>query len=100
MEEGKETTTATLPAVLSVAREINEPRYPSFMGILKANKAIIPSWTGGDLGLSAGQVGKAGSVMVPARSRLGAWRFIAPWPPTATPRAAPEDHMLQCEKDR
>ena len=64
MEEGKETTTATLPAVLSVAREINEPRYPSFMGIRKANKAIIPSWTGGDLGLSAGQVGKAGSVMV------------------------------------
>ncbi len=63
LEEGKETTTAALPAVVSVAREINEPRYPSFMGIRKANKATIPSWAAGDLGLSAGQVGKAGSVM-------------------------------------
>lgn len=76
MEEGKETTTATLPAVLSVAREINEPRYPSFMGIRKANKAIIPSWTGGDLGLSAGQVGKAGSVMVWVDMRKPAARAI------------------------
>lgn len=63
MEEGKETVTATLPAVISVAREINEPRYPSFMGIRKASKATVPTWAAGDLGLSAGQVGKAGSVM-------------------------------------
>lgn len=64
MEEGKETVTATLPAVISVARgEINEPRHPSFMGIRKASKAAVPTWAAGDLGLSAGQVGKAGSVM-------------------------------------
>ncbi len=63
MEEGKETVTAMLPAVISVAREINEPRYPSFMGIRKAGKATIPTWAAGDVGLSASQVGKAGSVM-------------------------------------
>jgi electron transfer flavoprotein beta subunit len=42
----------TLPVVISVAKEINEPRYPSFMGIRKANKAQIPSLQLGDLGVS------------------------------------------------
>ncbi len=62
LEEGKETVSANLPAVLSVAREINEPRYPSFMGIRKAAKAAIPTWSAGDVGLGADQVGKVGSV--------------------------------------
>lgn len=63
LEEGRETISASLPAVVSVSKEINEPRYPSFMGIRKASKAAVPTWAAGDLGLSAGQVGKAGSVM-------------------------------------
>ncbi|HSH03096.1 MAG TPA: electron transfer flavoprotein subunit beta/FixA family protein [Anaerolineae bacterium] len=46
---GKETVTAPLPAVISVVKEINEPRYPSFMGIRKAGKAKIPTWTASDL---------------------------------------------------
>ena len=33
--------------VVSVAKEINEPRYPSFMGIRKASRAQIPV-LGGD----------------------------------------------------
>jgi electron transfer flavoprotein beta subunit len=57
LEEGRETITASLPAVVSVSKEINEPRYPSFMGIRKAAKAVIPTWSAGDLGLSADQVG-------------------------------------------
>lgn len=52
LEEGKETLRAPLPAVLSVTKEINEPRYPSFIGIRKASRASIPEWTLADLGLT------------------------------------------------
>jgi len=50
---------SSLPAVVSVSKEINEPRYPSFMGIRKAAKASIPSYKLGDLGLGGGDVGAA-----------------------------------------
>lgn len=61
LESGRETVTCPLPAVISVLKEIKEPRYPSFMGIRKAAKATIPEWGLNDLGLSADQVGQAGS---------------------------------------
>jgi electron transfer flavoprotein beta subunit len=41
-----------MPAVVSVVKEINEPRYPSFMGIRKASRAEIPAWSAGDIGLA------------------------------------------------
>jgi electron transfer flavoprotein beta subunit len=53
IEEGRQSVTAKLPAVLSVVQSIGEPRYPSFMGIRKAGKATIPVWSLGDLGLGA-----------------------------------------------
>ena len=53
IEEGRQTVSAKLPAVLSVVQSIGEPRYPSFMGIRKASKANIPIWSVGDLGISA-----------------------------------------------
>jgi electron transfer flavoprotein beta subunit len=52
LEEGRQTVTAPLPAVLSVVKEINEPRYPSFMGIRKANKAEVTTYNADDLGIS------------------------------------------------
>lgn len=61
VEKGRETVSSKLPAVITVVKEINEPRYPSFIGIRKAAKATIPTWGLADLGLEAGQVGKAGS---------------------------------------
>ncbi|MBN1992126.1 MAG: electron transfer flavoprotein subunit beta/FixA family protein [Anaerolineae bacterium] len=60
-EGGYETVSSKLPAVLSVVKEINQPRLPSFMGIRKAAKAAIPTWGLADLGLEAGQVGAAGA---------------------------------------
>ncbi len=51
LQEGREIVKASLPAVVSVVKEINEPRYPSFMGIRKASKAEIPVWTAADIGL-------------------------------------------------
>ena len=53
IEEGRQTVSAKLPAVLSVVQSIGEPRYPSFMGIRKASKANIPVWSLADLGTSA-----------------------------------------------
>lgn len=50
LDNGKETVSATLPVVISVVKEINEPRYPSFVGIKKASRVNIPVWTAADIG--------------------------------------------------
>jgi electron transfer flavoprotein beta subunit len=47
----QETVAVPLPAVVSVGKEINEPRFPSFMGIRKANKAQIPTVSVNELGV-------------------------------------------------
>jgi len=59
LEEGKQSVEATLPAVISVVKEINEPRYPSFMGIRKASKAEIPIWGAGDISFDSTVKAKA-----------------------------------------
>lgn len=53
IEEGRQTVSAKLPAGISVVQSIGEPRYPSFMGIRKASKAEILTWTLADLGITA-----------------------------------------------
>jgi len=60
LDDGKETVTANLPVVISVVKEINEPRYPSLMGIRKANRADIPALGAADLEIDGG-VGAAAS---------------------------------------
>lgn len=55
VEHGKQTVTAKLPVVISVVKGINEPRYPSFIGIRKASKATIPVWGASDLGIELPQ---------------------------------------------
>ncbi|MBC9821599.1 electron transfer flavoprotein subunit beta/FixA family protein [Terrabacter sp. MAHUQ-38] len=52
-----QTVTASLPALVSVTDQINEPRYPSFKGIMAAKKKPVESWALADLGLEASQVG-------------------------------------------
>jgi electron transfer flavoprotein beta subunit len=52
IEEGRQIIQSRLPAVVSVVKDIAEPRYPSFMGIRKASRAVIPSWTLADLNLT------------------------------------------------
>jgi len=58
LDEGRETVTAPLPAVISVVKEINEPRYPTFIRIRKASRAPIPVLSAADLGLSPEDVGQ------------------------------------------
>ena len=52
-----ETIAASLPALVSVTDQINEPRYPSFKGIMAAKKKPVEKWSLADLGLDAGSVG-------------------------------------------
>ncbi len=53
IEEGRQSVETQPPAVVSISKDIGEPRYPSFMGIRKASKANIPMWTLADLGITA-----------------------------------------------
>ncbi|PLS78178.1 MAG: electron transfer flavoprotein subunit beta [Chloroflexi bacterium] len=52
METTTETVEASLPAVLTTVKDLNQPRYPSLLKIKKAQKADIPRWTAADLGLN------------------------------------------------
>ena len=50
---------AALPALVSVTDQINDPRYPSFKGIMAAKKKPLTTWSLADLELSGDQVGLA-----------------------------------------
>jgi electron transfer flavoprotein beta subunit len=54
---GYDQVKASLPAIVSVVEKINEPRYPSFKGIMAAKKKPVETLSAADLGLDAGQVG-------------------------------------------
>lgn len=60
-DEGFETVTAAIPAVISVWDTINEPRYPSFKGIMAAKKKPVQTLSLADLGISSDEVGTAGA---------------------------------------
>jgi len=61
-DEGVEVVTGSLPAVISVLEKINEPRYPSFKGIMAAKKKPVQTLALADLGVAEGQAGPAGSL--------------------------------------
>jgi electron transfer flavoprotein beta subunit len=60
-EEGYEVVAASTPAVVSVWDTINEPRYPSFKGIMAAKKKPVRTLSLADLGVPADEVGWAGA---------------------------------------
>jgi electron transfer flavoprotein beta subunit len=45
VEEGREVVTSMLPCLITVVKDINAPRYPSFLGIRKASKKEYPVWS-------------------------------------------------------
>jgi len=80
LDHGYDAVEVKLPALVTVVKEINEPRVPSFKAKLKAKKEVIPVWGISDLGLDADQVGLNGSftqvVKVfppPARGKSETW---------------------------
>jgi electron transfer flavoprotein beta subunit len=48
---------AATPALVSVVKSINEPRYPSMKGIMQSKKKPIDTWSLADLGLDASITG-------------------------------------------
>jgi electron transfer flavoprotein beta subunit len=58
-EDGYDVVQGATPAVVSVVEKINEPRYPSFKGIMAAKSKPVTTVSVADLGLDAGSVGLA-----------------------------------------
>ncbi|BBX17563.1 electron transfer flavoprotein subunit beta [Mycolicibacterium duvalii] len=58
-DEGLFTLEASLPAVVSVNEKINEPRFPSFKGIMAAKKKEVTKLTLAEIGVEADEVGVA-----------------------------------------
>jgi electron transfer flavoprotein beta subunit len=61
MEEGYEVIETPLPCLLTVVKEINEPRLPSLKGMLRAKSAKITVWTQKELNLDPQSIGLCGS---------------------------------------
>jgi electron transfer flavoprotein beta subunit len=60
-DTGYDVVEAATPVVVSVVEKINEPRYPSFKGIMAAKKKPLTTVTLADAGIDAAKVGLAGS---------------------------------------
>jgi len=77
LEDGYEIMETTLPAVITVVKEINVPRLPSLRGLTRAKSAVIPVMGAGELGVDKSVVGLAGSatwvtkIFSPKRSANG-----------------------------
>ncbi|MDR5697945.1 MAG: electron transfer flavoprotein subunit beta/FixA family protein [Armatimonadota bacterium] len=93
VEGGAQTLEVPLPAVFTVERTINEPRYPTLPGIMKAKRKEIKMLTVADLGLNPKEVGmpaartrwvrfspppkrQAGEVVTPDSPEEGARRIV------------------------
>ncbi|WP_312419826.1 electron transfer flavoprotein subunit beta/FixA family protein [Anaerospora hongkongensis] len=60
-ETGYEIIEAKLPVLLTVVKSINEPRFPTVKGTMKANRREIPVWTVNDLEADPQKLGLKGS---------------------------------------
>jgi electron transfer flavoprotein beta subunit len=61
IEEGYQVLEGDLPCLLTVVKEINEPRLPSLKGKMKAKKAEITTWTAEDIEAELNLIGLNGS---------------------------------------
>jgi len=61
MEEGFEIIEVALPCLLTVVKEINQPRIPSLKGMIRAKSAKITTWGQKDLNLDPQSIGLCGS---------------------------------------
>ena len=70
-DSGEVEMEANFPAVISVVEKINEPRYPSFKGIMAAKKKVIETKSLADYGINSSEVGSSGawSAVVDSQAR-------------------------------
>jgi len=74
IEGGNEVIEVSLPAIITAQKGLNEPRYPSMKGIMKAKKKPLAKKTLADLGLDDSQVApkvKAISFSLPEARQAG-----------------------------
>lgn len=62
LDNGYEVVESPIPCVLTVVKEINDPRLPSLKGKMKARKAEIATWGSGDIGAETEKIGLDGSL--------------------------------------
>jgi electron transfer flavoprotein beta subunit len=60
-DDGYERLSLPLPALLTVIKEINEPRLPGIKGQLRAKKTEIPVWTAATIEADPARIGLTGS---------------------------------------
>ncbi len=63
LEDCSETVKAKMPVLITVTKEINEPRTPSYMAIMKAFKKEIVVWEAAYLNIEREKAGEAGSAV-------------------------------------
>ena len=61
LETGYETVRTSLPCILTVVKEINEPRFQSLAGLRRARKAVVPRWGAKELEADPKLLGLDGS---------------------------------------
>jgi electron transfer flavoprotein beta subunit len=61
LEQGRQLVSSSLPAVVGTVKEINEPRYPSFIGIRKAARLEMPVWDAAEIEADPAKLGVSGS---------------------------------------
>jgi electron transfer flavoprotein beta subunit len=61
LEETNEIVELKLPAMITVVKQMNTPRMPSFKGKIKAKSAVIPTWGAKDMNCEDGKIGQKGS---------------------------------------
>lgn len=61
LEDSEEKVKVKLPALVTVTKELNEPRIPTLMAIMKASKKEVIMWKTADLGIPQEKVGEKGS---------------------------------------
>lgn len=61
MDEGYDVVESSLPVLLTVVRELNDPRMPSLKGKIAAKKAEVKKMSASDIGASEDDIGLKGS---------------------------------------
>ena len=72
LENERQVVEAKLPCLVSVVREINEPRLPTLMAIMAASKKPTNIWNAADLALGPEELGFNGSLIEVLRSTVTA----------------------------
>jgi electron transfer flavoprotein beta subunit len=71
VEGGKETLKVPFPVVLTAQKGLNEPRYPSILGIRKAKKRDAQTFTPADLGVDLTPKAVTTKVELPPKRQAG-----------------------------